>query len=76
VKVTAVVLALLLNWHEKYSEKYSVQEFVNIINLVFVVVDIFVGQLKSTLTCSQCGYVSNTFEPFHDLSLPMKRVSY
>jgi len=32
-------------------------------------VDLFVGQLKSTLRCSDCGYDSVTFEPFWDLSL-------
>jgi len=34
-------------------------------------VDIFVGQLKSTLRCSTCDYESVTFEPFWDLSLPI-----
>jgi len=34
-------------------------------------VDQFVGQLKSTLRCSQCGYESVTFEAFWDLSLPI-----
>jgi len=34
-------------------------------------VDIFVGQLKSTLRCSSCDYESVTFEPFWDLSLPI-----
>lgn len=37
------------------------------------IVDIFVGQLRSALTCTQCGYVSNTFDPFWDLSLPIKK---
>jgi len=31
----------------------------------------FVGQLKSTLTCTECGYRSLTFDPFWDLSLPI-----
>ncbi|XP_044740737.1 ubiquitin carboxyl-terminal hydrolase 2-like isoform X2 [Chrysoperla carnea] len=35
------------------------------------IVDIFVGQLKSTLKCSVCGYCSVTFDPFWDLSLPI-----
>jgi ubiquitin carboxyl-terminal hydrolase 2/21 len=34
-------------------------------------VDQFVGQLKSTLRCSQCDYESITFEPFWDISLPI-----
>jgi len=42
---------------------------------VFVVLlDVFVGQLKSALTCLTCGYVSNTFDPFLDLSLPIPKV--
>jgi len=32
-------------------------------------VDLFVGQLKSTLRCSECAHESVTFEPFWDLSL-------
>lgn len=31
------------------------------------------GQLRSALTCKKCGYVSNTFEPFLALSLPIKQ---
>ena len=32
-------------------------------------VDLFVGQLKSTLRCSECSHESVTFEAFWDLSL-------
>ena len=32
-------------------------------------VDLFVGQLKSTLRCSDCNHESVTFEAFWDLSL-------
>ncbi|XP_018318666.1 ubiquitin carboxyl-terminal hydrolase 24 isoform X2 [Agrilus planipennis] len=35
------------------------------------IVDIFVGQLKSTLRCTHCGHCSVTFDPFWDLSLPI-----
>ncbi|KAL3271168.1 hypothetical protein HHI36_021664 [Cryptolaemus montrouzieri] len=35
------------------------------------IVDIFVGQLKSTLKCTFCGHCSVTFDPFWDLSLPI-----
>ncbi|CAL8268141.1 unnamed protein product [Merluccius merluccius] len=35
------------------------------------VVDLFVGQLKSSLTCSECGFCSTMFDPFWDLSLPI-----
>jgi len=33
--------------------------------------DIFVGQLKSTLTCTVCEHRSVTYDPFWDLSLPI-----
>jgi ubiquitin C-terminal hydrolase len=36
-----------------------------------VVVDLFAGQLKSTVKCNQCGYISTAFDPFMDLSLPI-----
>ncbi|XP_060860802.1 ubiquitin carboxyl-terminal hydrolase 2 [Metopolophium dirhodum] len=35
------------------------------------VVDLFAGQLKSTLECSSCGHKSITFEVFWDVSLPL-----
>ncbi|XP_062995054.1 ubiquitin carboxyl-terminal hydrolase 2 isoform X1 [Elgaria multicarinata webbii] len=38
--------------------------------------DLFVGQLKSSLTCSMCGYCSTAFDPFWDLSLPIAKKSY
>ncbi|KAK2881136.1 hypothetical protein Q8A67_018404 [Cirrhinus molitorella] len=37
------------------------------------IVDLFVGQLKSSLTCSECGYCSTVFDPFWDLSLPIAK---
>lgn len=37
--------------------------------------DLFVGQLKSSLTCSHCGFCSTVFDPFWDLSLPIAKVS-
>lgn len=36
-------------------------------------VDIFAGQLKSTLECTSCSYQSVTFDMFWDLSLPLPR---
>ncbi|XP_075245869.1 ubiquitin carboxyl-terminal hydrolase 2-like [Convolutriloba macropyga] len=39
------------------------------------VIDTFVGQLKSTLTCQVCGYESDTYDPYFDLSLPIPRKS-
>ncbi|CAM9865675.1 unnamed protein product [Bubo scandiacus] len=38
--------------------------------------DLFVGQLKSSLTCSDCGYCSTAFDPFWDLSLPIPKKGY
>ncbi|XP_077985498.1 ubiquitin carboxyl-terminal hydrolase 2-like [Glandiceps talaboti] len=37
--------------------------------------DQFVGQLKSTLTCTVCQHSSVTFDPFWDLSLPIPKTS-
>ncbi|XP_055347503.1 ubiquitin carboxyl-terminal hydrolase 2-like [Paramacrobiotus metropolitanus] len=34
-------------------------------------VDLFVGQLKSSLVCDTCGHCSVTFDPFWDLALPI-----
>ncbi|XP_028838073.1 ubiquitin carboxyl-terminal hydrolase 2-like isoform X2 [Denticeps clupeoides] len=39
------------------------------------VVDLFVGQLKSSLTCNECGFCSTVFDPFWDLSLPIPKKS-
>lgn len=36
-----------------------------------IIVDLFQGQLKSTLVCPQCHHVSTTFDPFMYLSLPL-----
>ncbi|XP_036923438.1 ubiquitin carboxyl-terminal hydrolase 2 isoform X1 [Sturnira hondurensis] len=38
--------------------------------------DLFVGQLKSSLTCTDCGYCSTVFDPFWDLSLPIAKGGY
>ncbi|KAL6004147.1 hypothetical protein ACLOJK_004694 [Asimina triloba] len=35
------------------------------------IVDIFQGQYKSTLLCTECSHVSVTFDPFMHLSLPL-----
>ncbi|THD21693.1 Ubiquitin specific protease 41 [Fasciola hepatica] len=39
------------------------------------IVDLFVGQLMSTLECTECGFKSTTFDPFWDLSLPIPKKS-
>mmetsp|Transcript_48065 Transcript_48065/g.112321 ORF Transcript_48065/g.112321 Transcript_48065/m.112321 type:complete len:2082 (-) Transcript_48065:260-6505(-) len=36
-----------------------------------LIVDIFEGQLRSQLTCCECGASSSTFEPFRYLSVPI-----
>jgi ubiquitin carboxyl-terminal hydrolase 8 len=38
-----------------------------------VIVDLFQGQLKSTLRCAQCSYQSVTFDTFMYLSLPIPK---
>lgn len=38
-----------------------------------IIVELFVGQLRSALTCTVCDYQSNTFDPFWDLSLPIPK---
>jgi len=37
---------------------------------------VFMGQLRSTLTCSVCNNASTTFDPFWDIALPMPHVSF
>ncbi|XP_013420929.1 ubiquitin carboxyl-terminal hydrolase 2 [Lingula anatina] len=39
------------------------------------IVDLFVGQLRSTLTCTACDHSSVTFDPFWDLSVPIPKSS-
>ncbi|VDK35964.1 unnamed protein product [Taenia asiatica] len=36
-----------------------------------IIVDLFYGLLKSTVTCPGCNLVSVTFDPFNSLSLPL-----
>eukprot|EP00930_Biecheleria_cincta_P011970 TRINITY_DN11519_c0_g1_i2.p1 TRINITY_DN11519_c0_g1~~TRINITY_DN11519_c0_g1_i2.p1 ORF type:complete len:2103 (+),score=364.03 TRINITY_DN11519_c0_g1_i2:537-6311(+) len=48
-----------LNW-----ERYRVQNR-------SLIVDVFEGQLRSQLTCRNCGNASSTFEPFRYLSVPI-----
>ncbi|XP_054714198.1 ubiquitin carboxyl-terminal hydrolase 2-like isoform X2 [Uloborus diversus] len=40
-----------------------------------LIVDLFAGQLKSTLKCTVCNNESITYDPFWDLSLPIPEVS-
>ncbi|CAL9703107.1 unnamed protein product [Knipowitschia caucasica] len=39
------------------------------------IVDLFAGQLRSSLHCSVCSHYSNTFDVFCDLSLPIPKRS-
>lgn len=41
-----------------------------------IVVDLFHGQLKSKVTCKECGHESVRFDPFNYLSLPLPMESY
>lgn len=36
-----------------------------------IIVDLFHGQLQSTVTCNVCGHISVRFDPFNYLSLPL-----
>lgn len=45
-------------------------------NLYFNCLDLFCGQIKSTLTCSRCNNRSITYDPFWDLSLSIPRVCF
>ena len=36
------------------------------------IINIFTGQFKSLLTCSNCGHESARFEPFQSLSLSLR----
>ena len=56
-----------LNTSEKSMEAWN--RFLCLENSKFV--DLFVGQLTSTLRCTVCGHASVTFDPFWDLSLPI-----
>ncbi|VDL93939.1 unnamed protein product [Schistocephalus solidus] len=40
-----------------------------------MLLDLFMGQLMSTLECTSCGYKSTTFDPFWDLSLPIPKMA-
>ena len=37
-----------------------------------LLVELFMGQLKSTLVCNKCENVSHTFDPVLGLSLPVE----
>lgn len=39
-----------------------------------IIVDLFQGQFRSKLICSECGLVSRTFDPFMYCSLPIPQV--
>ena len=37
-----------------------------------IITDLFCGQFKSTITCTNCNWISITFEPFYSIILPLK----
>lgn len=76
-KVVAKPAPILTEIDEKLSDSQKAteawQRYLRMDNSK--VVDIFVGQLKSTLKCTHCGHCSVTFDPFWDLSLPIPQRS-
>lgn len=52
---------------ESANESWKIHTFRN----KSIIVDIFHGLLKSTITCIGCGKTSRTFDPFAYLSLPI-----
>ncbi|ODM93227.1 Ubiquitin carboxyl-terminal hydrolase 11 [Orchesella cincta] len=52
---------------QEYWEKYMKENNT-------VVASTFQGMFKSAVTCSECSFISETFEPFMYLSLPIPRV--
>lgn len=36
-----------------------------------IITDIMTGQLKSTVTCLECGYISITFDPYNTIQAPI-----
>ena len=57
------------NLSDSQKAKESWKRWMRFDNSKFV--DLFVGQLKSTLRCTVCGHASVAFDPFWDLSLPI-----
>ncbi|CEO95488.1 USP domain-containing protein [Plasmodiophora brassicae] len=55
---------LAMRWWQNYTDR----------NLSFLST-LFCGQLKSSVVCGSCSYVSRTFDPFWDLSLQIKRTA-
>jgi ubiquitin C-terminal hydrolase len=62
----------LLKLHDSINENIkSSSDSHTVVNIDNFVSALFMGQLKSTLTCAKCGYVSDSSEPFWSLSLPL-----
>lgn len=59
---------------EQYHLSTTVPRQMRLTCEMFCLSDLFVGQLKSSLTCSHCGFCSTVFDPFWDLSLPIAKV--
>jgi ubiquitin C-terminal hydrolase len=41
-----------------------------------IIVDLMMGQLKSTVTCITCGWVTVAFDPMSSIQVPIPRVQY
>jgi hypothetical protein len=66
-----------LNWDKKYTipDKASLEQAWNIyreINPSFVD-SLFTGLMRSSVICNLCGHKSDTYDPFMDISVPIKK---
>lgn len=58
----------------RHERNFYPELLISLSTFILLVVDLFLGQLMSTLECMSCGHKSTTFDPFWDLSLPIPRV--
>ncbi|VDK39516.1 unnamed protein product [Taenia asiatica] len=59
----------------RHERNFYPELLISLSTFILLVVDLFLGQLMSTLECMSCGHKSTTFDPFWDLSLPIPRGS-
>ena len=56
-----LAIEAIKNWNSNFNKSYS------------YIVKSYYGQYLSSLKCTKCNYVSNTFQPFNVLDIPVKR---
>ena len=56
-----LAIEAIKNWNNNFNKSYS------------FIVKTYYGQYLSSLICTKCKYVSNTFQPFNILDIPVKR---